>query len=63
MREDEGGMLKHFSGILILFRLRKPGPLGEFHGRGAGLFVVRRGVDIPQDEVGHCSLSPLKRAF
>lgn len=31
--------------------------------RGAGLFVVGKGVDIPQDEVGHCSPSPLKRAF
>lgn len=39
----------------------------KFHGREGldylGRLGVKGGSDIPQDEVGHCSLSPMKRAF
>lgn len=55
------------SGILILFRLRKFG-VGGLRGRWCSWEkrpgLLGRGVmDIPQDEVGHCSLSVVKRAL
>lgn len=49
--KTEGEAFFRDAGILILFRLRKLGAvtLGESSNRV---------MDIPQDEVGHCSLSP-----
>lgn len=46
-------------------QIKKAWAMGRgFHGReGLDYLWWGGGVDIPQDEVGHCSLSPLKRAF
>lgn len=59
-------MFQRLCGILILFRLRKLGKEGGVGSGRRGLDYLGGGrgvMDIPQDEVGHCSSSLVKRAL
>lgn len=59
--------VKHFSETLRnshFVQIKKVGGVTRgVRGRGGWWKAVRGVMDIPQDEVGHCSLSLVKRAL